>query len=515
MDKTMKPSIGKNVIETLTTGMYEDYRFIYREYIQNSADQIDKAIQEGLIRKEDGAIHILIDNEKRTIVIEDNATGIQSNQVLHRLRDIAESIKKRGVDKGFRGIGRLGGLGYSKKLIFETSFKGEPVKSIMTWNAKLLKEIIDNEKVKEQASEVIDRVTDLKKEREESEKHYFKVILENVTEPKLLDRKNIEAYLSMTAPVPYSTAFSLKTKIYEELKKENLPIDEYNIFINDDQTFKAYTKTIYREVKGKRQPVGEIFDIQFFKEYTSEGNLLFWGWYGLSKFEKQLTKINIARGIRLRKDNIQIGSDYTLVKFFREQRGNYYFFGEVHAFNRDLIPNARRDYFKDNETCQLFEKKIQEIFHTELHKLYYESSKIRSANKDVQSFINFKREIEEKEKTGYINKEEKEECTKTLEKRRQKAIKAKKTLEKIKTEVKDIDSPVKEIFKRAVDTEEVKLKTIENDEENQKPSYRTDKLSKLSKKERKFLSKLFAIIRKNLSPDLAENLIEKIEEEFK
>jgi len=96
----MKPSIGKNVIERLTTGMYEDYRFIYREYIQNSADQIDKAIQEGLIRKEDGAIHILIDNEKRTIVIEDNATGIQSNQVLHRLRDIAESIKKGGLIKG-------------------------------------------------------------------------------------------------------------------------------------------------------------------------------------------------------------------------------------------------------------------------------------------------------------------------------------------------------------------------------------------------------------------------------
>lgn len=122
MDKTMKPSIGKKVIETLTTGMYEDYRFIYREYIQNSADQIDKAIQEGLIRKEDGAIHILIDNEKRTIVIEDNATGIQSNQVLHRLRDIAESIKKRGVDKGFRGIGRLGGVRIQQKVNLRSFF---------------------------------------------------------------------------------------------------------------------------------------------------------------------------------------------------------------------------------------------------------------------------------------------------------------------------------------------------------------------------------------------------------
>jgi molecular chaperone HtpG len=514
MDKTMKPSIGKNVIETLTTGMYEDYRFIYREYIQNSADQIDKAIQEGLIRKEDGAIHILIDNEKRTIVIEDNATGIQSNQVLHRLRDIAESIKKRGVDKGFRGIGRLGGLGYSKKLIFETSFKCEPVKSIMTWDAKLLKEIIDNEKVKEHASEVIDRVTDLKIEREESEKHYFKVILENVTEPKLLDRKNIEAYLSMTAPVPYSTAFSLKTKIYEELKKENLPIDEYNIFINGDQIFKAYTKTIYREVKGKKQPVGEIFDIQFLKEYTSEGNLLFWGWYGLSKFEKQLARINIARGIRLRKDNIQIGSDYTLVKFFREQRGNYYFFGEVHAFNRDLIPNARRDYFKDNETCQLFEKKLRENFHRELHKLYYDASKIKIADRDVQKLVEFEKEKKEKEEKGFTDKEDKEKFLEKGKEIKQKAIEAKKTLERVEESL-DSTSPTAKIFKRIVKTKDVAPEIIKIDEEDQKPPYRTDKLSKLGRKERKFLSKIFAIIRKNLSPDLAEKVIEKIEEELK
>ena len=39
--------IGKNVIETLTSGMY-DARFVYREYVQNSADQIDKAVAIGL-----------------------------------------------------------------------------------------------------------------------------------------------------------------------------------------------------------------------------------------------------------------------------------------------------------------------------------------------------------------------------------------------------------------------------------------------------------------------------------
>lgn len=45
------PQIGKDVIESLTLGMYEDCRFIYREYIQNAADAVDKAIDCALLQK--------------------------------------------------------------------------------------------------------------------------------------------------------------------------------------------------------------------------------------------------------------------------------------------------------------------------------------------------------------------------------------------------------------------------------------------------------------------------------
>src|SRR5690554_5271057 len=106
MDNKFTPVIGKDVIESLTIGMYEDSRFIFREYIQNSADQIDKAVREGLLEKNQGEIHITIDAERRKIIIEDNATGIAFEQVQPILQNIAQSTKQRGVDKGFRGIGR-------------------------------------------------------------------------------------------------------------------------------------------------------------------------------------------------------------------------------------------------------------------------------------------------------------------------------------------------------------------------------------------------------------------------
>ena len=147
---TDNPRIGKDVIESLTLGMYEDCRFIYREYIQNSADQVDKAVAEKLINA----------GEERCIVIEDNATGISSDKVVPILRNIAHSTKKRGEDKGFRGIGRLGGLGYCSKLIFETTFAGEEVKSIMIWDANLLKQIINDRDNSEEAVDVLARVTD-------------------------------------------------------------------------------------------------------------------------------------------------------------------------------------------------------------------------------------------------------------------------------------------------------------------------------------------------------------------
>ena len=118
-----------------------------------------------------------IDKDKRSISVQDNATGIPKDKVMAILRNIAHSTKKRGKDKGFRGIGRLGGLGYCSKLIFETSYYGEPIKSIMTWDANLLKNIINDRENSEEATEVLSKVTKVETEKESDDAHYFNVII--------------------------------------------------------------------------------------------------------------------------------------------------------------------------------------------------------------------------------------------------------------------------------------------------------------------------------------------------
>lgn len=518
MDNNSMPVIGKAVIESLTTGMYEDCRFIYREYIQNSADQIDKAIQLGLLTKDEGTIHIQVFSETNSIFIEDNATGVPNGQVVQILQDIAQSTKKIGTDKGFRGIGRLGGLAYCEKLTFETSYQGENIKSILIWDAKKLREIINNREVKEHATEVIRQVTTFITEKENTDSHYFKVLLEHVDNEELLNRKDIENYLSMVAPVSFSNNFIYRRSIYDELLKDGITLDEYKVFLNGDPIKKAYTSIIYTaDSKGQKQRCDDIFDIQYFKEKDHDGKFLYWGWYGLSTFQKVIEKnCNIARGLRLRKHNIQIGLEDSLMKLHRENRGNHYFFGEVHVFNVDLVPNARRDYFIENHTCKLFEKKLKAFFHCELYKLYHDASAIRSATKDIQNHRLLLEELTAKEKHGFHTQEEKIILVQKAEDAEKKAEEAKKKLERLET--KKADSPVAKIMDRVKKTlpdeiKQTKPESLEKKEES-KTNYFTDKYSWLPKSERKLLSKVFSVIDKVISKDLAKNLIDKIDEEI-
>ena len=104
--------IGKGVLENLTQAMYDDSRIVYREYLQNSCDQIDVAKEKNSFPDEKLEIIITIDEQKRNIFIKDNANGISVKAVEKRLGDVADSEKVQGQNKGFRGIGRLGGIGY-------------------------------------------------------------------------------------------------------------------------------------------------------------------------------------------------------------------------------------------------------------------------------------------------------------------------------------------------------------------------------------------------------------------
>jgi len=506
--------IGKDVIESLTLGMYEDSKFIFREYIQNSADQIDRAVEVGLLGSlQDGLIDINININQKKITITDNATGIKSSKVQSTLKDIAKSGKDRTKNKGFRGIGRLGGLAYCDTLTFETSAKGESTKSTLIWNSQKLKAIINNRATKEDAIKVIDDVTEFSTSKEDKSEHYFKVILNGVSNEELLDKDDIYSYLSMVSPVPYSKGFIYKSRIYKYANKNNQTIDEYKVFVNRDQVFKSYSTSIYIGEPGNKKKIDEVYDIEFYNVDDENGSTIGWGWYSISKFEKAMPSVNTARSIRLRKGNIQIGLEDSLTKLFKEARGTKYFFGEVHAVDAELIPNARRDYFLENDTLKIFEKNLKQKF-DELHKLYYFSSKVRNEQKKIDELKKLSKEIKEKSKVGFTDLHEEEKYQERFIKTKEKAEKAANELVRTKEKVKASPKAQQKVFDKIIGVEEPNIEKIKVPKVAKKTKLITDDISSLNRKEKKLVSRILGVIDNVLPKDLANILKEKIKEEL-
>ena len=521
------PQIGKDVIESLTLGMYEDCRFIYREYVQNAADAVDKAVKLKILDKGSEEIHIKIDVENRHISIFDNATGIPHDSVVSILRNIAHSTKKRGEDKGFRGIGRLGGLGYCSKLKFETSYFGEDKKSIMTWDAELLKYIINDRDNNEEAVEVLSRVTNTSFEKEDVNAHYFRVIMEDVTSDDLLDVESVIDYLSMVAPVDISSQFIYKSKINNFKKENGLSVDTYNIYINGDQIYKPYTSVIYEDNHGGKKKVDDILDVDFLLSRDDDGNIIYWGWYTISCLKGQMKPKNIARGIRLRKENIQIGDEEICKKFFsktEDQRFSFYYFGEIHALSKGLIPNSRRDYFGESRECVDFEKRIKKDF-LKLKELCYDAQKYRSSTTTIQKAQELKEKIEEKERSGYTSQKERDDLQRQFEEQQKKVEQAEKQLGNVTKKIETSDSPLKSVIeklkpepKQTNTTGKQGLENTKSDvEPPQKVKYRTDKpiYSNYNKKEKKLIGRIYAAIGNAIADErLREALISNIEEEI-
>lgn len=520
------PRIGKDVIESLTLGMYEDCRFIYREYIQNSADAIDKAVKEGLLNYGEDEIHIFINPEDKSITIEDNATGISQNMVMPILRNIAHSTKKRGEDKGFRGIGRLGGLGYCSTLIFETSYAGEDVRSIMVWDANLLKQIINDRNSSEEAIDVLSRVTRISTPHEDVHKHYFKVTMKDVTSKELFDIERVKDYLSMVAPVDIASHFMYRAQINDFIRENGLNVDVYNIYVNDEQIYKPYTNYIYEDNQGGKKKVDDILGVDFLLSKDNDGKVIYWGWYSLSRLNGQMKQKNIARGIRLRKENIQIGDEEICKKFFAntsDQRFSFYYFGEIHAVSNDLIPNSRRDYFGENEALPDFETRVRQDF-MKLREMCYDASDIKKNLKTIAKKEEIEKKIKQKEQIGYSSKKEQQDLQQQFEDYKKKSEEAQKQLERRNQKIEDSNSSLRKILGRFAQIGEksdnqggqsqLKSKDIEVIE---KPKFRTDSpiYSQYSKAEKKLIGRIYTSI-SNAIPDdrQRESLIRVIEEDL-
>lgn len=379
-------AVGKHILDTLTVGMYADNRIIFREYIQNAADAIDKAVAEGVLAsRAEGRIDITIDREKREIRIRDNGIGIPHKNVYQL--DIGRSQKTHEENRGFRGIGRLGGLAYCKELQFVTSYQGEKRKTTTFWDCEELRKLLLDKNRDMSLIEAVNQVVlEPTSDSEESDKHYFEVILSEIIEghDNLLDIDDIQDYLSQVAPVPFdSNKLTILTKINKKLAELGKGPEEFNVYLNSEQIYKPYKLQIRISDKKGENNTDLVKNIIFFEDYKENGEIFFLGWYGETELRAMIKDHNV-NGLRVRKGNIQIGDNRTLDSFFgseSNQRFNRWFIGEIYVFDYNLIPNGRRDDFEKNETYFQFKEAVEKTTKQQLAKLPHKSSENRSNEK--------------------------------------------------------------------------------------------------------------------------------------
>lgn len=351
--------IGKHTLETLTTGMYTNALDSLREYVQNSSDAIDAARNCDLLERSKGEIEIQVDGRAHEIVIKDNGIGLSPDDARASLWDIGRSEKLGARFRGFRGIGRLGGLGYCTELVFKTKRAGDSVCYTQTWDARRLQGILSPSNGQDlEVDQVIDKVVTDHEEtyRGNRKDHFFEVRMIGVHDDLLMQVDEVRSYLGQTCAVPFDNmAFRFGREIDKRLRESVPDYTTYDLRLGLDMVFKPYQDSVPLS-RGPHRLKGEFERIESIEYVTLSGpsGAMAQGWFGKTALSGMIDPDSHVAGIRVRLGNMLIGDGRILERAFQKSNRRFasYLLGEIHIIDRGLVPNARRDDFEPTKSAK-------------------------------------------------------------------------------------------------------------------------------------------------------------------
>jgi hypothetical protein len=339
--------IGKDILELLSGGMYQNPLDVYREYIQNSFDSMKLADITSRTFKTD--VSISIDPKERTISIFDFGPGVSNKDFIRILTSIGNSSKRSPNLIGFRGVGRLGGLGYAKQIIMRSK-SAEDVDTLeMVWDGVKLRNLLTDVEMKIDLQTLLTDIIKVKKvSAQDVPQSFFEVTMVGVVRLKndaLLNETEIHNYLSQVAPVPFHPDFELKNDIEAYFQQYNIHRG-INIFLSNSEQY------IYRPYRNSFNVSNEKKDgfksVELFSLPGINDGVDAVGWILNHGYQGAIPKPNNIRGLRARIHNMQIGGEDIFEEVFPESRFNSWTVGEIHVLNRKIKPNGRRDNFEHN-----------------------------------------------------------------------------------------------------------------------------------------------------------------------
>ena len=360
MAKTHETQLGVHLLETITLGMYSEPLHCVREYIQNAFDSIRAARRQGLIADDDGCIDLIVDRHAKTLRIRDDGTGLNPEEAIVQLVDIGYSAKANtanaaAANAGFRGIGRMAGISYCDRLVFETSDGGDRA-CLVTFDAKAINRLTRPGQAPTTIVDAINRNCAPEERPSERSERFLQVSLENVTNPALLDVDALSHYLEQTAPVrqdPTTWKFQEKIRAFADDAGHPESLDTVSIRIRGPDG--AVLREVYRPFKDsfttrnalgrspRRIDVTDVVALPRGGDYNG-----WWGWLAHHSRRGALADVSFG-GLRVRMHNIAIGDHSLVQSLWTSSPLALWCFGEIHVVDPALIPNSQRDDFEPSD----------------------------------------------------------------------------------------------------------------------------------------------------------------------
>lgn len=390
---------GPGLLGLVTTGMYDAPLSMYREYIQNAADAVGGSGLPGRPR-----VDIAIDVSGRRIRIRDNGPGLSREEALDRLLPIGRSDKTLGIDRGFRGVGRLAGLAFAKTVSFTTrALKDESVTRI-TWHSNRLPELTSIESGLEKA--ILDCVDVETLPSSGHPEHFFEVEVGGVARHSaglLLNRNAVRDYVGEVCPVPMRSEFPFADRVDGLFYEAEAPLTlEVLIEGGSDPIERPYGESI--RLSENRE--AEFTEFQMVRIPGVDGNgEAVLGWVAHSSYLGAIPKEQRVRGIRARMGNIQIGGEGVFDNLFTEERFNRWCVGELHIMDSRIIPNARRDYFEPGPHLRNLENRLIPVLRNISTRCRRESTARNRARKALSALGNIE-DLHALATSGYLTSDD-------------------------------------------------------------------------------------------------------------
>jgi len=365
---------GAGLLETVTSGLYNDNSNCIREYIQNSIDSLRR-----INDQERQQIIVSMKNNGTTIEVRDYGTGMNYEELYEALK-IGYSPKNIDEDIGWRGVGIYSGVPNFTKIVIATKKDGEK-KLITTINCDKFIELATSRghSAKYVLEQAIEDPTPVEDPDFKSGTLISLVDLRTGQEPYFTD-KIIKSKIIRTVPLKLADS-SFKEGIKTFLESVNINEPKYNLFFENAD---GNAQELFRPILND-----DLFDPDSFSKfvYKQNGRPIFAVWAVTAKDNKEIEKgslrspppsyMRVHHGLIFKKKLMTIGRgdqpEDTVRNYYR---GTYHYwnYGEIHILSKDIRENAGRENFENiTEDYRILVEKIREIL-DELEKVNRQKS---------------------------------------------------------------------------------------------------------------------------------------------